>query len=199
MTHKKTSGATSLLFLVAALSVFTVSGCTEDKTTAPGAGDYWLDHYEQAWKLYQSGEYSKMIPVLEATKDQAKLKAGANSVAYGDYLTRLARAYYFTGDSAGAAKYGIEAVGVLEGSNAGSSNKYRAYWFAGVATADLKNYSQALPYLQKAHSYIGDTDPNWNMKNGLKILFDRLESCYLANNDLPNVAKIRKERAAKVK
>ena len=199
MTNHKTGIATTLLILVAILSALTVAGCSEEKSSGPGTGDYWLDHYNEAWKLYQAGEYAKMVTVMEATKDQAKMKAGANSAEWGDYLTRLARAHYYAGDSAGAAAYGAEAVPVLEGAKCGASNKYRANWFAGVGYADQRNYAAAKPYLEKALLWSGQTDANWNLKDGAKVLYDRLESCYQVDNDTANVAKIKKLRQAKLK
>ncbi|HEY9758042.1 MAG TPA: hypothetical protein V6C97_22945 [Oculatellaceae cyanobacterium] len=203
MTNKKDCSQMTIWFAASLLSLFAISGCSEESSTSTssqsGGPPKWKQNYEKSLEYYKSGDYAKMIPLLEEAKDEAKQATGAGSVDWGDYETRLARAYYFTGNYPKAYAAAADATTVLEAARAGTSNRYRANWFAGCAAADDHKLDEALPYLIRALNLTKETDSEWNMKNALSTLYDKLILCYMAKNDHLKVDELKKQKEAALK
>jgi tetratricopeptide (TPR) repeat protein len=205
MTNKHGRHQISIWVAASLLSAFAVTGCSEESSTSStntsnqGGPPKWRQNYDKSLEYYKTGDYKKMIPLLEESKDEARAAVGGMSVDWGDYETRLARAYYFAGDYAKCFPVAQDAVKVLQVANAGTSNRYRANWFAGCSAVPENKYDEAMPYLREALALTKETDSEWNMKNGLSTLYDRLIQVAMHNNDNKKVDALKKEKEAALK
>ena len=140
-----------------------------------------------------------MASVLEATKDEAKKQCGESSKEWGDYETRLARAYYYSGDFPKSYSYASDAASTLEAARTPASNRYRANWFAGCAAASDNKPNDAIPYINRAINLTKETDSEWDISDGLKTLYNKLIFCYQSKGDMKKADEIQVQRDAALK
>jgi tetratricopeptide (TPR) repeat protein len=166
---------------------------TKVQTLPPGT---WKKNFEEAGVLFQTHKYHDMVRLMEASKAQAKSEAG-ESLEYGKYLERLAKAHSWAIEYKPAADAAIEAVNLFGKIKAPLVDNFAANWFAGISLTELKEFDKALPYLKKAQEI--SHDPNAGVGESLAFLYKNLEDCYRATGDKADLTAVAKEKHARLK
>jgi tetratricopeptide (TPR) repeat protein len=156
----------------------------------------WKKNFTDAGELFQTHKYHDEVRLLEASKAQAKAEGG-ETLEYGKYLERLAKAHSWAIEYKAAADTAIEAVDLFGRIKVPAVDNYAANWCAGISLARLKDYDKALPYLKKAQEL--SHDPNAGVGESLDFLYKNLLECYRAKGDKASVTATTKEQHARVK
>jgi len=163
------------------------------QTLPPGT---WKKNFDDAGVLFQTHKYHDMVRLLESSKAQAK-QEGGETLAYGKYLERLAKAHSWAIEYKPAADAAIEAVNLFNKIQAPLVDNFAANWFAGISLTELKDYDHALPYLKKAQEL--SHDPNAGVGESLAFLYKNLEDCYKAKGDKAGITAVEKEKHARLR
>jgi tetratricopeptide (TPR) repeat protein len=156
----------------------------------------WKKNFEEAGVLFQTHKYHDEVRLLESSKAQAKAEAG-QTLEYGKYLERLAKAHSWAIEYKPAADAATEAVDLFGKIKAPVVDNYAANWLAGISLTELKDYDRALPYLKKAQEISHDS--NAGVGESLDFLYKNLIDCYKAKGDKAALTAVTKEKHARVK
>lgn len=192
--------------VIIGLTSLLVGGCSESTTDSkddapPTAANEtfpahaWKQHYDEAGELFQAHKYHDMVRILEQTKAQAKQENG-ETIVWGKYLTRLAKAHSWAVEYPAASRNAVEAVKLFDKLNAPAVDKFAANWFAGISLANSKDYEGAIPYLKKAQEL--SKDPSSGVGSSLAFLYQNLEECYKQTKNTAALAAVSKEKRARL-
>jgi tetratricopeptide (TPR) repeat protein len=194
--------------VIIGLTSLLTTGCSETATDSSKDADEplskpttlpagtWKKNFEEAAVLFQTHKYHDEVRLLESSKAQAKAEGG-QTLEYGKYLERLAKAHSWAIEYKQAADTATKAVDLFGKIKAPVVDNYAANWLAGISLTQLKDYDKALPFLKKAQEI--SHDPDAGVGESLDFLYKNLTSCYEAKGDKAALTAVSKERHARVK